>query len=95
MQVKFNYNIMKYKKVLASELKKGDYVCNVNRFNEIVSIFIFEYKTDIGAYFTPIYNCNIYLKEKDGTIGFDLHRTKKVISKQTADKYIKDHEEKV
>ena len=86
---------MKYKEVFNSELKKGDYVCNVNRFNEIVSIFRFEYKSDIGAYFTPIYNCNIYAKEKDGTIGFGLHRTKKVISKQMADKYIKDHEEKI
>ena len=80
---------MKYKEVFNSELKKGDYVCNVNRFNEIVSIFIFEYKTDIGAYFTPIYNCDIYSKEKDGTIGFGIHRTKMVISKEIVDKYIK------
>ena len=86
---------MKYKEVFNSELKKGDYVCNVNRFNEIVSIFRFEYKSDIGDYFMPIYNCDIYVKEKDGTIGFGLHRIKKVISKQMADKYIKDHEEKI
>ena len=59
---------MKYKEVFNSELKKGDYVCNVNRFNEIISIFRFEYKSDIGAYFIPIYNCDIYVKENDGTI---------------------------
>lgn len=86
---------MEYKKVLASELNKGDYVCSTNPQNEIISIFRFEYKSDIGAYFTPIYNCDIYVKEKDGTIGFGLYRTKKVISKEVVDKYIKEHEEKI
>lgn len=85
---------MKYKKVLTSELKKGDYVSDVPLYANNCSIFIFDHMEEKSSYFIPYYNCNDYKKTGD-FIGF-LHNFQFFkISKRTADKYIKDHEEKI
>ena len=85
---------MKYKEIKSSELKKGDYVADIPLYRDDCSIFIFDHMDMCAPYFIPYYNCNDYKKTGD-FIGFLNHFPCLKISKRTADKYIKDHEEKI
>lgn len=85
---------MKYKEIQkSSELKKGDYVSDVPLDTNNCSIFIFDHFRNEIPFFTPYYKCNEYEKTGD-FIGFLHHFPCFKISKRTADKYIKSHEEK-
>lgn len=86
---------MKYKEIQkASELKKGDYVSDMPLDFDNCSIFIFDHFRNEHPYFTPCYNCNEYEKTGD-FIGFFNDFPSFKISKQTANQYIKNHEEKI
>ncbi len=85
---------MKYKEIKRSELKKGNYVSDVPLDRSDCSIFIFDHMNRGVPYFTPYYNCDMY-GEIDGFVGFAPDFPCFKISKKTADKYIKDHEEKI
>ena len=86
---------MKYKEIQkSSELKKGDYVSDVPLDRDDCSIFIFDHMDRGVPYFIPYYNCEIY-GEIDGFVGFATTSPCLKISKRTADKYIKNHEEKI
>ena len=87
--------MQKYKEIQkASELKKGNYVADIPLYRDDCSIFIFDHM-DMGIpYFTPYHNCDMYCK-MNGFIGFGAIFPFLKISKRTADKYIKNHEEKV
>lgn len=86
---------MKYKEIQkSSELKKGDYVSDMPLECDDCSLFIFDHFRNDHPYFTPYYNCNGYEKTGD-FIGFLHHFPCFKISKITADKYIKNHEEKI
>ena len=79
----------------ASELKKGDYVSDIPLEYDNCSIFIFDHATKFRAYYIPIFNCDQYNQERSGKVCFSLDIPMIKISKKTADKYIKDHEEKI
>ena len=85
---------MKYKEIKFSELKKGDYVSDVPLDRSDCSLFIFHQRIEGSFFFVPYHNCDIY-GEVNGFIGFAPKFPCFKISKQAADKYIKDHEEKV
>ena len=86
---------MKYKEMQkASKLKKGDYVTDIQLESDDCSIFIFDHMEENSSYFIPYYNCDEYSKTGD-FIGFLNHFPCFKITKRTADKYIKSHEEKI